>query len=650
MYGTANFVSNYGLGTPGQGNPGGSEHPSYLRNSGGGGGAGGSGSQPSSTTNGGIGLTANSNFNLPASYGTPGPAPGRYFAGGGGGGLSQAPGQSPTGHLGGAGGGGNGRGGPLSAGTTNTGGGGGGGGGESAGEAGGSGIVIIKYSTNITIPTFNVTISANSIVEGGNIVFTLNTINLSNNTLLYYYTLGNVISSDFVTGNTGSFRTTQNSTNIILQSNTNIPLNQERFLRLVIAGDAGTDATSLTTSNVFTITDGILTYNITTPSNLIYEGANAVFTLNTTYVPNNTLLYYYTVGNVLTSNFVTGNTGSFRTTQNSTNIILQSNTNIPANEERFLQLRIAGEAGTSATPLTTSNVFTIKDSNLIPFGGEGGTLITENGFNTHIFTTSGNITFNKTGTVEYLIVAGGGGGAVGGGTNWCGGGGGGAGGLIFSNNISVAGTTMSVVVGAGASTPGGANAPGGNGTPSVFNANTAIGGGGGGGQQNAGSGGVAANPGGSGGGGMYGTSGADIGYGTAGQGNPGGAVHPSYVRNSGGGGGAGGQGSVPSSFTNGGVGRTIFSLPASYGTPGPAPGRYFAGGGGGGMQGPSAPGQTTTGHAGGAGGGGKGFDYNAAVNGTTNTGGGGGGGGSENRDGFRGGLGGSGVVIIRYPV
>jgi len=469
---------------------------------------------------------------------------------------------------------------------------------------------------------------------------TLNTTDLSNNTLLYYYTLGNVISSDFVTGNTGSFRTTQNSTNIILQSNTNIPLNQERFLRLVIAGDAGTDATSLTTSNVFTITDGILTYNITTSSNFIYEGANAVFTLNTTYVPNNTLLYYYTVGNVLTSNFVTGNTGSFRTTQNRTNIILQSNTNIPANEERFLQLRISGDAGTDATPLITSNVFTIKDSNLIPFGGEGGTLITENGFNTHIFTTSGNITFNKTGTVEYLIVAGGGGGAVGGGTNWCGGGGGGAGGLIFSNNISVAGTTMSVVVGAGASTPGGANAPGNNGSPSVFNANTAIGGGGGGGQQS----GTGAGNGGSGGGEMYGTG--PGGGGTAGQGNPGGAVHPSYLRNSGGGGGAGGAGSIPSSFTNGGVGRTIFSLPASYGTPGPAPGRYFAGGGGGGMAGNQPNGQTQTGHAGGAGGGGKGYNYGAAVNGTTNTGGGGGG---SSPDSPTAGNGGSGIVIIRYP-
>jgi hypothetical protein len=350
-------------------------------------------------------------------------------------------------------------------------------------------------------------------------------------------------------------------------------------------------------------------------------------------------LYYYTVGNVLTSNFVTGNTGSFRTAQNRTNIILQSNTNIPANEERFLQLRIAGEAGTSATPLTTSNVFTIKDSNLIPFGGEGGTLITENGFNTHIFTTSGNIAFNKTGTVEYLIVAGGGGGGFGGGTNTTGGGGGGAGGLIFSNNISVSGITMPVVVGA-AGTAGSYNTTAPNGSPSSFNANTAIGGGGGGGQQS----GTGGGNGGSGGGEMYGTAGA--GNATSGQGNPGGNYHNSVLRNSGGGGGAGargGDGPSNPNTTNGGIGRVVMSLPASYGTSGPAPGRYFAGGGGGGQS--QDPGQPTTGNLGGAGGGGNGRGASLSA-GVTNTGGGGGGGGGASA----GEAGGSGVVIIRYPV
>jgi len=550
-----------GTGTPGQGNPGGESLYNVpfgggAPNSGGGGGAGSRGytwdngsysSAPTANVNGGIGLVA---MSVPDSYGTPGPAPGRYFAGGGGGGYAGSPSASMYPGNGGFGGGGNGAGRPESSGTgtngtTNTGGGGGGGtypGNYTiySGRTGGSGIVIVRYPY-VPPPTFT---------------------------------------------------------------------------------------------------------SITSTSNFVTAGSNLTLTINTLNLANNTMLYYSTVGNVTTSNFVSGNIGSFRSTANSTTLVLGTNS-LPANEERFFQLQINSNGVGEAAEIT-SNVLYIKHINIAPLVGEGGTLITENGYNTHIFTTSGNITFSKTGTVEYMIVAGGGAGALGGGTNTCGGGGGGAGGLIFSNNISVSGITMPVVVGAGAAGP--TSNPGSNGSPSSFNGNTAIGGGGGGGVQNVGPGGVGARDGGSGGGRMYGTdpspSPGTSGAGTAGQGYPGGSFHPTEVRNSGGGGGAGGAGSIPSSFTNGGVGRTIFSLPASYGTPGPAPGRYFAGGGGGGMAGNQPNGQTQTGHAGGAGGGGKGYNYGAAVNGTTNTGGGGGG---SSPDSPTAGNGGSGIVIIRYP-
>jgi hypothetical protein len=80
------------------------------------------------------------------SYGTTGPVPAvRYFAGGGGGSYKKC---SPTHGNGGAGGGGTASScgstvTPATAGTTNTGG--GGGGANGAGQAGGSGIVIIRY-------------------------------------------------------------------------------------------------------------------------------------------------------------------------------------------------------------------------------------------------------------------------------------------------------------------------------------------------------------------------------------------------------------------------------------------------------------------------------------------------------------------------
>jgi len=104
----------------------------------------------------------------------------------------------------------------------------------------------------------------------------------------------------------------------------------------------------------------------------------------------------------------------------------------------------------------------------------------------------------------------------------------------------------------------------------------------------------------------------------------------------------------------GGIGSpvaTAFFGPTapSYGTPGPAPGRYFAGGGGGGSWTDSYPGP---GGAGGAGGGANGMGVPTTgpvvAAGTTNTGGGGGGAGSGNPDVNIGGTGGSGIVVIRY--
>jgi hypothetical protein len=85
------------------------------------------------------------------------------------------------------------------------------------------------------------------------------------------------------------------------------------------------------------------------------------------------------------------------------------------------------------------------------------------------------------------------------------------------------------------------------------------------------------------------------------------------------------QSGVPSAAGPGGIGSpiatTIFGPTSpSYGTAGPAPGRYFSGGGGGGRNDPG------TGGTGGSGGGGAGGSANQnGVSGTTNTGGGGGG-------------------------
>jgi len=280
----------------------------------------------------------------------------------------------------------------------------------------------------------------------------------------------------------------------------------------------------------------------------------------------------------------------------------------------------------------------------------------------HYFTpTSNPQPFNVTnvngpGEIEYILVAGGGaGGYSQNGDNRRGGGGGGAGGLLtnFLNHPlrpNTPGThtvtiqNYSFTVGAGGPAPTGSPGTGPNGSDTTAFGYTAIGGGGGGANE-----GQNAAAGGSGGG-----AGADgnvpsapgSGYPPSGppytQGYPGGAAG-SFGGGGGGGATASGQ---PGSGGPGGSGSRFtaeYSIPNSYGTTGPQPGRYLAGGGGGGTH----PTGNTAG-SGGSGGGGAGKSTNIVGDpGTANTGGGGGGagGGPVNTSG---GEGGSGIIVIRY--
>ena len=105
------------------------------------------------------------------------------------------------------------------------------------------------------------------------------------------------------------------------------------------------------------------------------------------------------------------------------------------------------------------------------FSATGGTITTSGAYTIHTFTSSGTLTPNQSGTVNYLVVAGGGGGGE------SLGGGGGAGGYQNST-LAVTATGLTVTVGAGgAGAISGATAKGTNGNNSVFSTVTATGGG-----------------------------------------------------------------------------------------------------------------------------------------------------------------------------
>jgi len=306
-----------------------------------------------------------------------------------------------------------------------------------------------------------------------------------------------------------------------------------------------------------------------------------------------------------------------------------------------------------------SNVADLQEALFIT--ATGGTVLTDSNFKTHVFTGDGSFVVATVGNpaggpsnVDYLVVAGG---AGGGGTI---GGGGGAGGYrttfpspgCNAGSFPISSTTYPITVGSGGSCAT-------SGSNSIFSTITSTGGG-------AGSSGSGGTPGGSGGGGGY--AGGSGGTGNTppvspSQGNNGGTgqggAEPSGNNVGGGGGGiaASGGNATPGNQTagSGGIGSPIsptFFGPTSpsYGTPGPAPGRYFAGGGGGGARNQQLGGGGVSAAAGGSGGGGAGAPGNAnGTNGTANTGGGGGGAGfTIGAGGGSGSLGGKGIVVIRY--
>lgn len=290
-------------------------------------------------------------------------------------------------------------------------------------------------------------------------------------------------------------------------------------------------------------------------------------------------------------------------------------------------------------------------------GSTGGTITTAGGFRIHTFTAVGTSTFipDDSGNVEVLLVAGGGGG---GGRRA---GGGGAGGLVYSSSRPVQSQNYSIVVGGGGAQAGGAGAGshGGRGGNSSGFTLTAFGGMGGA-DADSSSTQIPGAPNlststclsGSGGGttgdnqlGSSANGGAIWNYGCAGQGYAGGSAQYSPW-GGGGGGGAGGNG-ANNNGENGGVGGVGLSYSIS------GSGTFYAGGGAGGGWDPASI-QPAGGNGGGGRGGGGSANFSSdagrqGLPGTNGLGGGGGGNGSGSPSTSIN-NGGSGVVIIRYPI
>ena len=352
-----------------------------------------------------------------------------------------------------------------------------------------------------------------------------------------------------------------------------------------------------------------------------------------------------TIPNYTSSNFKSYSVDSV-SENNATAAYAQLTAGLWSNTAAITSITFTAESSSSFLANSTFSLYGLAALGTTPAiapKASGGNRIDNDGtYWYHTFTSSGTFTPQVGLTADCLVIAGGGSGGAGGANV---GGGGGAGGLLYSASNSLGVTAFAVTVGAGGALAN--QADGNNGSNSVFNSLTAIGGGGGAGTAIASGTARAGKNGGSGGGASYWNSGTALGgTGTSGQGNKGGDITSSVNNNraGGGGGGAGVAGAnvVTNGFgTTGGNGVNTYSSWATATVTGVS--GYYAGGGASQGDGQAGSGPIS----GGLGGGGNAQWVVNGVAGVTNTGSGGG--GSIDSSTVSG-AGGSGIVIIRYPI
>jgi hypothetical protein len=344
-------------------------------------------------------------------------------------------------------------------------------------------------------------------------------------------------------------------------------------------------------------TAGLYTFGDVYITNYSSLTTNKGYSMNAVHEQSSTTPYIFSINN------------SYNSSTPITSLSLVSGTGVPW--EQFSSVTLYGVSGGAKA--------------------SGGTVTISGGYVYHTFTQSGLFTPYRALSVDYLLVG------PGGGTKRCPAyvsqGGSGAGGVI-SASASFIPKAYSILVGAGTAGDAiGVEPYAGN---SWIVGPTTIAYGGGAGTDGAGI------SGGSGGGGGWTLPAGVGGSGTVGQGNAGGSSY-STGGAGGGGGGAGAAGSNGTSGAGGAGGAGTNSFSTWLTATGTGVSGYIGGGGGGGS--------TGTAGAGGSGGGGAGNKAAVATNGTANTGGGGGGtADSVGGQLFTGANGGSGLIIIRYPL
>jgi len=212
---------------------------------------------------------------------------------------------------------------------------------------------------------YNIVQSSNTLAEGQSVTYSITTLNVPSNSTRYYRTLsvtGNVNTSDFVEGNTGSFLIIDGAANITLTTNADSSsfFENDEVFRLVIARDSVNGATLRTSDETTLIRDSSNIFNFSyaaVPAS-IYETEEATITINTINGFGNSAgtLYYTITGN---ADIYSNTSGAIVINDNTANLLIIAEAGVPADEEREFAIQIRRDS-TSGTIVGTTDGIVVK--------------------------------------------------------------------------------------------------------------------------------------------------------------------------------------------------------------------------------------------------------------------------------------------------
>jgi hypothetical protein len=171
--------------------------------------------------------------------------------------------------------------------------------------------------------------------------------------------LGNVVSADFVEGNTGSFVIIDNAANITLtvsSDQSEISEGEETF-QLQITRQSLTGPLLRTSPDVVLIKDTSNLVNFSSASipSFIFESEEAVITINTINAvgsPGGTV-YYTITGN---ADIYSNTSGAITINNNTANLSIIAEGSVPDNQERQFTVQIRRDSVSGTIIGTTSNI------------------------------------------------------------------------------------------------------------------------------------------------------------------------------------------------------------------------------------------------------------------------------------------------------